>query len=269
MTDSVMGIKMEKESVSGDTTPDYPKTPTAQSSVGNIKLRGSQESLSAITEADSVESAETGTSSLNYPAPPLNSPMTQSEIGDCETPTPASIVDRLEESIAEKLRNLPGNLADYTPPTSPVNQGDEGKTFHCHGIDVKDFAVWHDPPRPWGCYRLLTPKRTERKRIERTISRRSEDTATPVLTKPKWGDRSKDTSPGKENKNIFTGVFPEHSNWADFADQDVVVGLKRLMMLAMDINKVEPDKTVEQIYSQRLAKLIMEGEIKFDASLLQ
>ncbi|KAK4955353.1 hypothetical protein LTR10_007548 [Elasticomyces elasticus] len=234
MTDSVMGIKMEKESVSGDTTPDYPKTPTAQSSVGNLKRRGSQESLSAITEADSVESAETGTSSLNYPAPPLNSPMTQSEIGDRETPTPASIVDRLEESIAEKLRNLSGNLADYTPPTSPVNEGDE-----------------------------------ERKRIERTISRRSEDTATPVLTKPKWGDRSKDTSPGKENKNIFTGVFPEHSNWADFADQDVVVGLKRLMMLAMDINKVEPNKTVERIYSERLAKLIKEGEIKFDTSFLQ
>ncbi|KAK4889958.1 hypothetical protein LTR27_011288 [Elasticomyces elasticus] len=267
MTDSVMGIKMEKESVSGDTTPDYPKTPTAQSSVGNIKRRSSQESMSAITEAGSVESAETGTSSLNYPGPPLNSPMTQSEIGDRETPTPASIVDRLEESIAEKLRNLPGNLADYTPPTSPVNEGDEGKKFHCHGIDVKDFAVWHDPPRPWGCYRLLTPKRTERKRIERTISRRSEDTATPVLTKFKWGDRSKDTSPGKTN--VFSGVFPEHSNWADFADQDVMVGLKRMMMLARDVNKIDPSKTVEHIYSERLAKLITEAEIKFDKSFLE
>ncbi|KAK3627796.1 hypothetical protein LTR56_019029 [Elasticomyces elasticus] len=262
MTDSVMGIKMEKESVSGDTTPDYPKTPTAQSSVGNIKRRGSQESLSAITEADSVESAETGTSSLNYPAPPLNSPMTQSEIGDHETPTPASIVDRLEESIAEKLRNLSGNLADYTPPTSPVNEGDEGKKFHCHGIDVKDFAVWHDPPRPWGCYRLLTPKRTERKRIERTISRRSEDTATPVLKKPQWGDRSKEAANGKT-------IFPEHSNWANFAEEDVVTGLQRLARLARDENMVNASKTVEQIYSYRLAKLIQGAEITFDKNALQ
>ncbi|KAK3622387.1 hypothetical protein LTR56_022208 [Elasticomyces elasticus] len=265
MTDSVMGIKMVNESGSGDTTPDYPKTPTAQSSVGNLKYRGSQESLSAITEAGSVESAETGTSSLVYPGPPLNSPMTQSEIGERETPSPANIAERLEESLNQRMMALPGSLSEYTPPTSP--DGDyEGKTLFCLGIDVKDFAVWHDPPRPWGCYRLLTPKRTERKRIERTVSRRSEDTATPVLRKPQWGDR---TEPNSGKENISSRMFPEHSNWANFAEEDVVSGLKRLARLARDENLVQPDKTVEQIYSYRLAKLIKEAEIVFDKNALE
>lgn len=48
------------------------------------------------------------------------------------------------------------------------------------------------------------------------------------------------------------------------ASEDVELGLKRLAMLAKDEHTKDDNKTVQQYYSARLAKLIKRAEIEFD-----
>ncbi|TKA74078.1 hypothetical protein B0A55_05229 [Friedmanniomyces simplex] len=240
--------QQQKEMMSGESTPDYPQTPKAASSIDRLHRSDSQETLrTSITEVESVESVESfeSTPSRDYPAPPLNSPMTMSEVGDRELPN--------ADSLADKLQAMPNNFADVTPPTSI--RDDKGKTLLYHGVEVKDFGHWHDPPRALR-YRvkMLTAKRVER--VERIPRWERDSTPTPAKA------RGTKTPPTKD-------LFPEHSNWANVAEEDVMVGLKRLTMLARDEHKVDPTKTIEQIYSERLAKLIRESELQFDLGVLQ
>nr|POE93477.1 hypothetical protein CFP56_19489 [Quercus suber] len=57
--------------------------------------------------------------------------------------------------------------------------------------------------------------------------------------------------------------FPEHSIWASVTEDDVSNALKRLAMLAKDEQKKQPEKTVEDVYTALLTKLIEEGELEF------
>ncbi|KAK0863059.1 hypothetical protein LTR87_016364 [Friedmanniomyces endolithicus] len=178
--------------------------PRATSSIFFLHRNDSQETITStsITEVESVAS----TQSRIYPAPPLNSPMTMSEVGDRELPN--------ADSLADKLQAMPKNFMNFTPPTSVS--------------DTKE-------------------------RVERIPRSERETMRTPTKS---LGTK---TPPTKD-------LFPEHSNWANVAEEDVVSGLKRLAMLARDEHKVDPSKTVEQIYSERLAKLIKANELQFDQS---
>ncbi|KAK1022374.1 hypothetical protein LTR33_018260 [Friedmanniomyces endolithicus] len=159
--------------------------------------------------------------------------MTMSEVGDRELPN--------ADSLADKLQAMPKNFMNFTPPTSVSDTK-----------EVEDFGIWHDPLRVQR-YRetILTSKRVER--VERIPRSERETMRTPTKS---LGTK---TPPTKD-------LFPEHSNWANVAEEDVVSGLKRLAMLARDEHKVDPSKTVEQIYSERLAKLIKANELQFDQS---
>ncbi len=61
----------------------------------------------------------------------------------------------------------------------------------------------------------------------------------------------------------------EYSNWGDEAEETVRGALAVLAQLARDENKADPSKSVEEFFSQRLAKLVREGEVQFDVALLQ
>ncbi|KAK0946932.1 hypothetical protein LTR29_001514 [Friedmanniomyces endolithicus] len=198
--------QQQKGMTSGETTPDYSMAPKATSSIFFLHRNDSQETITStsITEIESVAS----TQSRIYPAPPLNSPMTLSEVGDRELPN--------ADSLADKLHAMPQIFVNFTPPTS-VSDTKEG--------------------------------------VERIPRSERETMRTPTKS---LGTK---TPPTKD-------LFPEHSNWANVAEEDVISGLKRLTMLARDEHKVDPSRTVEEIYSERLAKLLKACELQFDQSKL-
>ncbi|KAK3067277.1 hypothetical protein LTR53_015942 [Teratosphaeriaceae sp. CCFEE 6253] len=242
-----MDSELQKGVMSGDSTPEYPKTPAATSSIGRLRRTDSQETLlTSITEVESVQS----TPSLNYPAPPLNSPMTMSEVGDRETPDP--------DSLASKLQSMPSNLADVTPPKSQRDD-DEGKQPRHPGNMAKDSAQIHGPP-------LATQYRVQtliRRPVERTdhLSRAPERDATPTPAKTR--------GPMTPHGALSRGLFPEHTTWAQVAEEDVVLGLKRLAMAARDEELIDPSKPAEQIYNERLIRLLRAAEFKVDLSALR
>ncbi|KAK3109228.1 hypothetical protein LTR53_017748 [Teratosphaeriaceae sp. CCFEE 6253] len=206
-----MDSEQQKGVMSGDSTPEYPKTPAATSSIGRLRCTDSQETLlTSITEVESIQS----TPSLNYPAPPLNSPMTMSEVGDRETPDP--------DSLASKLQSMPSNLADVTPPKSQRDDDEE--------------------------------------RIDR-LTRAPECDATPTPAKTR--------GPMTPLGALSRGLFPEHTTWAQVAEEDVVLGLKRLAMAARDEELIDPSKPAEQIYNERLIRLLRAAEFKVDLSALR
>jgi hypothetical protein len=60
--------------------------------------------------------------------------------------------------------------------------------------------------------------------------------------------------------------FPEGSNWADDAESSVLAALARLQQLAHDEHKSDPDKTSDEYFGERLAKLLK--QVKFDIKYL-
>lgn len=70
-----------------------------------------------------------------------------------------------------------------------------------------------------------------------------------------------DTEPG-------VGQTFEYSAWGPVAEEDTERALKRMAMLARDEHKQNPEHSVKEYYSMRLAKLIEEAEVEFDASHL-
>jgi hypothetical protein len=60
----------------------------------------------------------------------------------------------------------------------------------------------------------------------------------------------------------------EFTTWGPVAEEDTERALKRMAMLARDEHQKDPQYTVEEYYSMRLAKLIEEAEISFDATHL-
>lgn len=60
----------------------------------------------------------------------------------------------------------------------------------------------------------------------------------------------------------------EYTTWGPVAEEDTERALKRMAMLARDEHQKDPSFSVEEYYSMRLAKLIEEAEISFDATHL-
>jgi len=222
-------LQSTSSSLTTDTHLASPEYPRTMSSVGRQRSDSDSAIITAVTDG-TVES----TLSFNYPVPPLNSPYTRSEIG-AEHEVSAN-------NLASKLEHMPANLA--TPPSS--ERDDQGKPTLSHqssDIIIRDFGSGIAPPK--------TLRRNTR--LTSRAERGSE------LTTP---------TPNKTDEYYATGPsFPEHSVWGAYAEEDVEKGLKRLAMLARDLHKVDGSKTIEQHYSERLSKLIEEGEIQFDGNM--
>jgi hypothetical protein len=164
---------------------------------------------------------------------------------------------------------MPGNVADVTPPSSVVDP--QGKThLSPFNVDVRDFATWSvPPPQPkWFVTRDHKGRLTDfgqvgvqgswRTQREDKCIDVADNTDAPTPTKASMGDKTPPES-----------RFPEHSTWAAVAEEDVMVGLKRLSMLALDENKMNPTRSVEDYYSERLSKLLRDAELKFDIKKMQ
>lgn len=61
----------------------------------------------------------------------------------------------------------------------------------------------------------------------------------------------------------------EFSNWGDEAEEVVRGGLAKLAQLARDENLANPEKSVNEYYSERLAKLIHDAEVEFDVKFIK
>ena len=74
--------------------------------------------------------------------------------------------------------------------------------------------------------------------------------------------------PPSTSATAAAGTF-EYSAWSSVAEEDTQRALKRMAMLAHDEFVKDPRRSVQEYYSVRLAKLIEEAEIAFDAACLQ
>lgn len=61
----------------------------------------------------------------------------------------------------------------------------------------------------------------------------------------------------------------EFTTWGPVAEEDTSRALKRMAMLARDEHTKDPRRSVEEYYSERLARLIEEAEVEFDATHLR
>ena len=186
-----------------------------------------EETLVSNTTAES----EATTQSVVVPAPPVNSPQTQSFAGDTQA------MDLTEAD--QKLENIPGRS------TQPDSQRDvaEGKAHLRAGfrseLDLHK-QLFKKPPRP--------PKPSDKKRK--------------VTKRPGTARAPSDRSPPNEHVH-------ENSIWLDIAVEDVSTALKRLAVAAQDLNRLDNSKSVGDHYSAVLADIIKKGEIGFDSKYLQ
>ena len=74
--------------------------------------------------------------------------------------------------------------------------------------------------------------------------------------------KSNNTSPPSEH-------IHEHSTWVNVAVEDITRGLKRLAEAASDLHKIDDSKTIEEYYSEILANVVKEADVKFDPKYLQ
>ncbi|KJX93984.1 hypothetical protein TI39_contig4229g00004 [Zymoseptoria brevis] len=67
----------------------------------------------------------------------------------------------------------------------------------------------------------------------------------------------------------LTIEYPEASNWAREAIEDLENALARMAMLAKDEHAVDNSKSVKELYSAHLAQVIKDGEIEFDLNFMK
>lgn len=174
--------------------------------------------------------------SLIYPNAPINSPEAQSVAGG-----EASTVTDSLGMITEKLESLPNSFKFVTPPASAA--GSNGKPKHVSY--VKGVT----------------------QRFSRVLLGVSVEEGTALTHAP-----AEQTSPSRRISQVTVmqaeGGVPEHSKWEDEAEEAMARGLKTLSMLAVDEHNQDPSKSAKEYYSERLAALIKDGEIEFDAKYL-
>lgn len=163
------------------------------------------------------------------------------------------------ESLAANMKGLAEQLehASLSPPASPASTnaevGDpfkEGKAPHLRvqfreGVASKRQWQWQQ--------QQFTSK--ESCEIDPHLDR------APTPTLLHFAKRAPESDSGSP------GVL-EYSAWGPIAEEDTERALKRMAMLARDEHKADPQHSVKEYYSMRLAKLIEEAEVEFDASKL-
>ena len=205
-----------------------PEHARSTSTHGRPRSDSTETLVSSVTAADS-------TASYAYPDPPVNSPDTQTVVGD------SGDVGGLDtDSIAERLRNMPA----LTPPAS--EKDGEGKA-------KLRAPLRENMPLSRQLFKLPAKKKNTRLMRRRLIDRTY---STPSPTK-------------MAEVETIVEEYPEHSMLGPVAEEDVELGLRRLAMLAKDEHQQDGSKSVEEYYSVRLAKLIKKAEVAFDAKHLQ
>lgn len=167
-----------------------------------------------------------------YPGPPVNSPATQSLAGD---------IGAVNLAYADEQQNfVPGGP---TPPTS-VADPIEGKA--------------HLRARVRGDVPLLQQLFKRPPKLVKKVRK--------VTRKALGGATEPSLEPKNENG---TDHFHEYATWVSLAKEDISRGLERLARAAKDLHKIDESVSVEQYYSENLAEVLKEAEIKFDPKYLQ
>lgn len=236
-----------------------------------LKRTLSQETLA--TTISDVSSSP----SLIYPNAPLNTPATRSIAGDVLMSTAADfdiVTDRLQRSSS-------------SPPASPSSgPGDDQVSSAGSGdIDI-DLDIDNDPFKEGKAHlRALVRedaelgrqlfKSSERKRplpkheLLRKYGARTDRSITPTrLSFVTAAAASAATTAATAAATTPKPGVLEYTTWGPVAEEDTERALKRMAMLARDEHQKDPSFSVEEYYSMRLAKLIEEAEISFDATHL-
>ena len=232
-----------------------------------LKRTLSQETLA--TTISDVSSSP----SLMYPNAPLNTPATRSIAGDALMSTAADfkiVTDRLQRSSSS------------TPASPSSGPGDD--LVSSAGSGPIDIELDDDPFKEGKAHlRALVREDAELGRQLFKSPERKRPLSKHELLR-KYGARTEDRSITPTRLSIITaaaattaataaamapkpGVL-EYTTWGSVAEEDTERALKRMAMLARDEHQKDPSFTVEEYYSMRLAKLIEEAEISFDATHL-
>ena len=257
-------------------SPDVPQTPATSH---KLKRSASQETLA--TTMSEVSS----TPSLAYPGAPANTPATQSLAG-------GDVGDAMIMSMAADIEIAADRLlrTSSSPPTSPSSTGggkadddddnNEEDPFKEGKAHLRATLREASPLRPQ-LFKSPTPQRTPRKHDvlkkfvlgplagegEGEEDRSRTPTHLSFVTKAASSSSSPTPAP-PTSATTATATF-EHSAWSSVAEEDTQRALKRMAMLAHDEYVKDPRRSVQEYYSVRLAKLIEEAEVAFDAAHLQ
>lgn len=242
-----------------------------------LKRTLSQETLA--TTISDVSSSP----SLIYPNAPLNTPATRSIAGDVLMSHAADF-----EIVTDRLQRSSSSL-----PASPSSgPGDDQVSSAGSGdIDI-DLDIDNDPFKEGKAHlRALVRedaelgrqlfKSPERKRplskheLLRKYGARTDRSITPTRLSFVTAAAVASTTTAAATAAAATaaattpkpGVL-EYTTWGPVAEEDTERALKRMAMLARDEHQKDPSFSVEEYYSMRLAKLIEEAEISFDATHL-
>lgn len=235
-----------------------------------LKRTLSQETLA--TTISDVSSSP----SLIYPHPPLNTPATQSIAGGDDPMSTAADF----EIVTDRLQRC----------SSPISPGDQLSNASSGDIDIDlDVELDEDPFKEGKAHlRALVREDAQLGRqLFKSPERRKRALPKHELLR-KYGARTEDRSITPTRLSFVTaaaataaatanaatpatalkpGVL-EYNTWGPVAEEDTERALKRMAMLARDEHQKDPQFTVEEYYSMRLAKLIEEAEISFDATHL-
>lgn len=235
-----------------------------------LKRTLSQETLA--TTISDVSSSP----SLVYPHPPLNTPATQSIAGgDGPMSTAADF-----EIVTDRLQRSSSPISPSSGPDDLVSSAGSGD------IDIDlDVDVDEDPFKEGKAHlRALVRedaqlgrqlfKSPERKRplpkheLLRKYGARTDRSITPTRLSFVTAAAAIATATAATPTTAMKPGVLEYNTWGPVAEEDTERALKRMAMLARDEHQKDPQFTVEEYYSMRLAKLIEEAEISFDATHL-
>jgi hypothetical protein len=218
--------------------------------------------------------------SLAYPGAPANTPATQSLAGD------AGEMAAMKMSLAADIDVAAHRLSRTTSPSASSSTGGvDGGKGDAVANEVDPFkegkARLRSPLREDThlhpqLFKSPKPKRALRKHevlkkyvLDRPADPEEDRSRTPThlsfVTRPAT---SPTPPPPTLTPTAAAGTF-EYSAWSSVAEEDTQRALKRMAMLAHDEYVKDPRRSVQEYYSMRLAKLIEEAEVAFDAAHLQ
>ncbi|EMC95743.1 hypothetical protein BAUCODRAFT_148622 [Baudoinia panamericana UAMH 10762] len=245
---------------SGTTSPDHPNTVSSGSRLPHLKRSDSSETLLTSLSEETVTSEP----SLIYPNAPKGTPR-ESVAGD----VPHSQSHELHVSdLSAKLRAMPTfTTGEFTPPTSVKDpQGKAQKTVAFTEPVARDtsgnvYTPTHGTPN---ARNLPAVVRAQTIKFKADVAEYHAEKA-----RREAANDSRAATPTQTVQSPPSKLFPEHSTWADLAEEDVSKGLQRLFRVARDEHSLGSSKTIEEYYSQRLGKLLKGAEIRFDPKYLQ
>jgi hypothetical protein len=248
-----------------------PQTPATSH---KLKRSASQETLATTLSGMSEVSSSP---SLAYPGAPANTPATQSLASDAGE----MAAMKMNMSMAADIDVAAHRLSRATSPSTSSFTGGgkaddeleaeedpfkEGKA-HLRSTLREDTGGSLYPQ----LFKSPKPKRALRKHevlkkyvLDRLADPEEDRSRTPThlsfVTRPA-------SSPTPPPPATAAGTF-EYSAWSSVAEEDTQRALKRMAMLAHDEYVKDPRRSVQEYYSMRLAKLIEEAEVAFDAAHL-